>query len=61
MLKDPEPEDTWDPELGAPYRPVCSACLGPNASLSDLLLDIVECLADEIEGSAGAKLQQIKS
>ena len=27
-------------------------CLGPNASLSDLLSEIVDCLADELEGSA---------
>ena len=36
LLKDHKPEGAWDPELGAPYRPVCGACLGPNASLSDL-------------------------
>ena len=52
-LKDYKPEDTWDSEVGAPYRPVCCAChcLGPNASLSDLLSEIVYVLADEIEGS----------
>ena len=37
LLKDHKPEDSWDPELGAPYRPVCGTCLDPNASLSDLL------------------------
>ena len=52
LLNDHTPEDTWDSELGTPYRPVCSACLSPNASLSDLLSEIVDCLADEIEGSA---------
>ena len=36
----------------APYSPVGGACLGPNASLSDLLSEIVDCLADELEGSA---------
>ena len=38
LLKYHEPENTWDPELGAPYRPVCGACLGPNASVSDRIL-----------------------
>ena len=35
-------------ELGAP----CSACLGPNESLSDLLSEIIDILADEIDRSA---------
>ena len=52
LLKDHKPEDTWDPELGDPYRPVCGACLGPNASMSDLLSEIVDVLADEIGRSA---------
>ena len=48
LLKDHKPEDTWDPELGAPYKTVCGTCLGPNASMSDLLSEII----DEIDGSA---------
>ena len=52
LLKDHKPVGAWDPELGAPYRPVCGACLGPNASLSDLLSEIIDCVADELEGSS---------
>ena len=52
LLKDHKLKGSYDLELGPSYQPLFGGLLGPNASLSDLLSEIVDVVANEIMENA---------
>jgi hypothetical protein len=58
LVNDHKSEGSFHLRFGPPYRPFFGASFKPKSALSDVLSEMIDVLADEMEGSC--EVREIK-